>query len=38
LVQKGRIMASTFHPELSDDPTVHQHFLTLASSSNASRS
>ena len=38
LVQKGPIMASTFHPELTDDPTVHQHFLTLASSTNTSRS
>jgi pyridoxal 5'-phosphate synthase pdxT subunit len=30
LVQQGRILASTFHPELSNDPTVHQHFLRLA--------
>jgi pyridoxal 5'-phosphate synthase pdxT subunit len=30
LVQQGRILASTFHPELTDDPTVHQHFLKLA--------
>lgn len=30
LVQKGRIMAATFHPELTDDTTVHQHFLALA--------
>ena len=29
LVQKSRILASTFHPELTDDPTVHQHFLSL---------
>jgi pyridoxal 5'-phosphate synthase pdxT subunit len=38
LVQKGTIMASTFHPELTDDPTVHQHFLTLACPGNTSRS
>lgn len=31
LVQQGRIMASTFHPELTDDPTVHEHFLALMS-------
>src|SRR5208282_275705 len=31
LVQQGRIMASTFHPELTDDPTVHGHFLALMS-------
>lgn len=29
LVQKGHIMASAFHPELTGDTTVHQHFLTL---------
>jgi len=27
LVQRGRVMASTFHPELTDDTTVHQYFL-----------
>jgi 5'-phosphate synthase pdxT subunit len=30
LVQHGHIMAATFHPELTDDTTVHQHFLSLA--------
>ena len=29
LVQQGRIMASTFHPELTTDTAVHQHFLQL---------
>lgn len=29
LVQQGRILASTFHPELTDDPAVHEHFLKL---------
>ena len=28
-VQQGRVMAATFHPELSDDPRVHQAFLDL---------
>jgi 5'-phosphate synthase pdxT subunit len=31
LVQKNNILAATFHPELTDDPTVHQHFLSLLS-------
>ena len=31
LVQCGKIMAATFHPELTDDATVHEHFLQLAS-------
>lgn len=30
LVQRGHIMAATFHPELTDDTTVHEHFLSLA--------
>jgi 5'-phosphate synthase pdxT subunit len=29
LVQQGNILASTFHPELTDDPRVHAHLLTL---------
>jgi pyridoxal 5'-phosphate synthase pdxT subunit len=28
LVEQGRHMAATFHPELSDDPRVHQLFLS----------
>ena len=28
LVQHGRVLASTFHPELSDDTTVHEHFIS----------
>ena len=30
LVQKGRVMACAFHPELTEDSTVHRHFLELA--------
>jgi pyridoxal 5'-phosphate synthase pdxT subunit len=30
LVQKARILAAAFHPELTDDTTVHQRFLDLA--------
>ena len=32
LVQKGNVMASAFHPELTSDTTVHRHFLDLARS------
>jgi pyridoxal 5'-phosphate synthase pdxT subunit len=35
LVQDGRILAATFHPELTNDTTVHQHFLDLASKTSA---
>jgi len=37
LVQKGSVMAATFHPELSDDSTVHRHFLELAAQGVTSR-
>ena len=30
LVREGRVMAATFHPELTDDSTVHEHFLKMA--------
>jgi pyridoxal 5'-phosphate synthase pdxT subunit len=29
LIRQGRVLASTFHPELSDDKRVHQYFLDL---------
>jgi pyridoxal 5'-phosphate synthase pdxT subunit len=29
LVRKGKTMASTFHPELSDDPRIHKYFLDV---------
>ncbi len=29
LVRKGKVMAATFHPELSDDTRVHGEFLKL---------
>jgi 5'-phosphate synthase pdxT subunit len=31
LVEKGHILAATFHPELTGDTTIHEHFLELAS-------
>ena len=30
LVQKGHILASAFHPELTNDTTVHERFLRMA--------
>ena len=30
LVQKGRLIASAFHPELTNDTTVHERFLKMA--------
>lgn len=29
LVQQDRLLASTFHPELTSDTTVHDHFLKM---------
>jgi 5'-phosphate synthase pdxT subunit len=29
LVRQGDLLAATFHPELSDDPRVHQLFLDI---------
>ncbi|MDE3135424.1 MAG: pyridoxal 5'-phosphate synthase glutaminase subunit PdxT, partial [Acidobacteriota bacterium] len=29
LVQQGPILAATFHPELTNDPTVHRHFVEM---------
>jgi pyridoxal 5'-phosphate synthase pdxT subunit len=31
LVEKGHILAATFHPELTSDTSVHEHFLKLVS-------
>jgi 5'-phosphate synthase pdxT subunit len=33
-VRQGRVMAATFHPELSNDPRVHQAFLDLVNNPN----
>ena len=30
LVQKGQILAAAFHPELTNDTTIHKHFLQQA--------
>jgi pyridoxal 5'-phosphate synthase pdxT subunit len=30
LVQKGRVMAAAFHPELTSDTTVHERFVQMA--------
>ncbi len=29
LVRQGKTLAATFHPELSDDPRIHQYFLDV---------
>jgi 5'-phosphate synthase pdxT subunit len=34
MVRKGKTLAATFHPELSDDPRVHQYFLDLVANGN----
>jgi len=34
-VRQGRVMAATFHPELSDDTRVHRAFLDLVSNGNS---
>jgi 5'-phosphate synthase pdxT subunit len=33
LVQQGKVMAATFHPELSEDVTVHRRFVELVEES-----
>ncbi len=33
IVRKGKILATTFHPELTSDTTVHEYFLKLAAES-----
>ncbi|MFZ0214298.1 MAG: pyridoxal 5'-phosphate synthase glutaminase subunit PdxT [Candidatus Acidiferrales bacterium] len=30
LVEQGRMMAATFHPELTEDTTIHERFVKLA--------
>jgi 5'-phosphate synthase pdxT subunit len=34
LVRQGRILAATFHPELSASPALHRYFIQLAESDN----
>lgn len=33
LVRERNILASTFHPELTEDPTIHEYFVKMASKS-----
>lgn len=37
LVRQGKIMAATFHPELSEDTRVHEEFLKLVRNGDGSR-
>lgn len=34
MVRKGKALAATFHPELSEDARIHQYFLKLISNGN----
>lgn len=34
LVRQGKVMASTFHPELTSDTAIHEQFLKLACNNN----
>lgn len=34
LIRQGRILAATFHPELTSDRRVHQHFLDIEEEAN----
>ena len=34
MVQKGKTLAATFHPELSDDTRIHQYFVELVKNGN----
>lgn len=36
LVREGKLLAATFHPELSDDKRVHQEFLKMVSNGSKS--
>jgi 5'-phosphate synthase pdxT subunit len=38
LVEQGKILAATFHPELSSDRRVHKHFVDLVRKHMAARS
>ena len=29
LIQKGNILASTFHPELTNDKRIHEYFVEI---------
>lgn len=37
LVRQGKVMASTFHPELTSDTMIHEQFLKLASNNSKAR-
>jgi pyridoxal 5'-phosphate synthase pdxT subunit len=37
LLRQGTVLVASFHPELTDDPRVHERFLQLASDARVSR-
>ena len=38
MARQGSILVATFHPELTDDPTVHAYFCRMVAESRAARS
>jgi 5'-phosphate synthase pdxT subunit len=37
LVRDGSVLAAAFHPELTDDPRIHQRFLELVTEATSVR-
>jgi len=37
MAQQGSVLVATFHPELTDDPTVHQYFCSMVVRAGARR-
>jgi len=37
MVREGNVLATSFHPELSDDPRVHRYFLRMIENARGSR-
>jgi pyridoxal 5'-phosphate synthase pdxT subunit len=38
MVREGNVLATSFHPELSDDPRVHRYFLEMVAAPSTARS
>jgi pyridoxal 5'-phosphate synthase pdxT subunit len=37
MAREGNILVATFHPELTDDPTVHRYFCEMVAQSRRAR-
>jgi 5'-phosphate synthase pdxT subunit len=35
MARQGSVLVASFHPELTDDPSVHRYFLEIVRSSGA---